>query len=426
MVRIFRYSRMAFKANKNGAMIAIMVPAGIAERISIPGGEPPDDLHITLFYFGDSPDIQNSQREKIVYSAIGIINSIIPFEISLYDTDVFNEDDDRPLYAKVRSTPLISLRNDMARAFDRDGIEYSKDHEFQPHITLKYLKDDRQPELTIDESFIVNSVDAVFGPEHIRLQIERQLYARKPGGIKQRFAPGEWERMTNRQQRRLTKTYDEWSARTRRALRKLALSGGTIQEQNRLFERALRELEIRLKEVYDRGIDIAKNVSAGSRSEIPELLDLAEKKKIEGNMVIASSLISAISAKIIAGLAKGVATSSKALSDVFISARSLPPQFAGGAWVMIFDTQKTLGKKREKERRDDGKEPERIRWVLDPLAEHCEHSAGYYGCPELAGEYPNWDSLPTVPAGQVTCRGNCRCHLEVYRDGKWRRGVYDD
>ena len=92
---------------------------------------------------------------------------------------------------------------------------------------------------------------------------------------------------------------------------------------------------------------------------------------------------------------------------------------------MIFETQKALGTEKEHELALEGLAPERIRWVLDPNADHCEDSAGHYGCPGLAGEYDSWNDLPTVPAGQVTCRGNCRCHLEVFRDGDWRRGVYD-
>ncbi|MDD4985172.1 MAG: hypothetical protein PHQ43_05200 [Dehalococcoidales bacterium] len=247
-----------------------------------------------------------------------------------------------------------------------------------------------------------------------------------PGGMKQRLLPGNWEQATNRQQRRLTRTYDEWSTKTRKKLVEIARSGGTIQEQSQYLDRALRELELKLKEVYDRGIDIAKNLSGGTRSDIPELQSLAESRKQEGNNMIAAALIPAMSAKLTADLARGIATNPAALKAAFNTTRSMPPQYSGGFWVMIFDTQKTLGRQKERERAKQGLKPEKVRWVLDSHAQHCQHSPGFYGCPELAGEYKNWDSLPTVPAGQVTCRGNCRCHLEVFRDGQWRRGVYDD
>jgi len=253
-----------------------------------------------------------------------------------------------------------------------------------------------------------------------------QFTNKLPGGMKQRLSPGNWEQATNRQQRRLTKVFDEWSAKTRRRLVELARSGHTVEEQQAVFERALRELEIKLKEVYDRGIDIAKNLSGGSRSDTPAVKRLAEERKAEGNNMIAAALIPAIGAKLTADIARGTATNAAALRTAFNTARAMPPQYAGGFWVMIFETQKTIGKTREQERRKSGEPLEPIRWVLDPRAKHCQHSPGFYGCPELAGEYENWDALPTVPAGQVTCRGNCRCHLEVFRDGAWHRGVYDD
>jgi len=115
----------------------------------------------------------------------------------------------------------------------------------------------------------------------------------------------------------------------------------------------------------------------------------------------------------------------KALSGVGDAIKPGLAQGAGESWVLIFKTQQTLGRAREGGRRAQGLPPETIRWVLDPRAAHCAASSGYHGCPDLAGEYDSWDALPTVPAAQVTCRGNCRCHLEVMRDGQWQRGVFN-
>ena len=75
----------------------------------------------------------------------------------------------------------------------------------------------------------------------------------------------------------------------------------------------------------------------------------------------------------------------------------------------------------DKEREEAGKKPRRVRWVLDPAAEHCKKSEFHYGCPELAGEYESWDHMPTVPAGDVSCLGNCRCHIDVKTESGWER-----
>lgn len=246
----------------------------------------------------------------------------------------------------------------------------------------------------------------------------------RAGGIKQRQSAGDWEQLTNRQQRRITRLYDEWSAKTRRGLVDMARRGATIAEQQAFLERKLREFERGMVETYGRGIDIARRASGGVRSDIPALVGLAEEKKTEGSSMISNNLVPLMMASLMGAIVAGDAQNPKTLMADFNAVRAMPPSYSGGAWVMIFETQKTLGKQREHERMLEGLAPEPVRWVLDPHAAHCADSAGYHGCPSLAGEYPNWDALPTVPAGQVTCRGNCRCHLEVFRDGQWQRGVY--
>jgi len=247
----------------------------------------------------------------------------------------------------------------------------------------------------------------------------------RKAGIKQRQGSGSWEQLTNRQTRRISRAYDEWSAQTRRVLNKMAKGGATIADQQRVLEQALRAFERQMIQIYTRGIDIAKNASAGNKRNLPDLMRLAETKKTEGDRMITQNLIPLISASLMPAIIAGVAFDSSKLQDAFLSTRSMAPQYSGGAWVMIFETQRTLGYARESERLAQGLPIEKVRWILDPRAEHCDDSAGFHGCINLVGEYDSWNALPTVPAAQVTCRGNCRCRLEVFRDGIWQRGVYE-
>ena len=229
----------------------------------------------------------------------------------------------------------------------------------------------------------------------------------RKAGIKQRQSSGAWEQLTNRQQRRITRAFDEWSAKARRILNNLAKDGATIEDQRRALDKSLRAFERTMIQIYTRGIDIVKNASAGSKRDLPEIIRLADTKKREGERMITQNLIPLIAAGLLPAITAGAAFDSASLRNEFLSVRSMPAQYAGGAWVMIFETQRTLGYAREAERLAQGLPIEKVRWVLDPHAEHCEDSAGYHGCINLAGEYNSWRSLPTVPAGQVTCRGNC-------------------
>ena len=115
-----------------------------------------------------------------------------------------------------------------------------------------------------------------------------------------------------------------------------------------------------------------------------------------------------------------------AFEDLFSGRRNSVARQAGGAQVAIFETQKSAGKVENSERRRLGIKPIATRWVLDKTADHCEDDThrATFGCPGLAREYADgWDSMPTVPAGAVSCLGNCRCYIEadLEGNGNWQR-----
>lgn len=262
---------------------------------------------------------------------------------------------------------------------------------------------------------------------YIRMVNRRSAYKRPPAGQIQRRGSSSWEDATNRQQRKLTQVFDGWSIDLKRELRSRADKGATVPELAAILDAAIPRLARRLSEIQAAGVNSAVRISAKSRYYLPEIAALRERLVTENVAMIKENLVPRIHEKLTLALALGAAFSVPALNDYFTNLRSLPAQYSGGYWVTIFEVQKGLGKNREAERAARGLPPEPVRWVLDPDAEHCQTSAGFFGCPELAGEYPGgWMTLRTVPAGQVTCRGNCRCHVEVFRDGDWRRGVYAD
>jgi hypothetical protein len=266
---------------------------------------------------------------------------------------------------------------------------------------------------------------------------------RQPGGQKQRIGSGDYETKTNRQQRKLVREYDKWAASVKRELARLAKGGATIPELQAFLDQQIPKLEARLTEIQTAGVQNAVKTAAGSRADNPAIQAVANQQIRENVELIRNNLVPKIHEKLTLALATavpiigGVAISglavqqqqavALAIKNATAAGRAMPAQYAGGYWVAIFKTESKLGEVREDERRSQGLDIEPVRWVLDPRAVHCHASPGFYGCAELAGEYPEgWRSLPTVPAGRVTCRGNCRCHIEVFRDNQWRRGVYDD
>jgi len=231
-----------------------------------------------------------------------------------------------------------------------------------------------------------------------------------------RRAAGDWEKGVNRQQKRLVRNYDQWSVAVRKELDRAIKRGASEVELGAIVDRASASLEAGLVKICNEGTKQAAKISAGERVGIPSIVSRIDKQIQINNTLVSEALMPSVKdrlgKKIIPGMDK------KALKGAFDSLRGMPASYAGGYWTMIFETQRDLGKNKERERRGEGLEPEPIYWVLDKAANNCEDCLAY------AGEYPSWDDLPTVPAGAVRCKGNCRCHLETYVDGKWQRGVY--
>ena len=244
-----------------------------------------------------------------------------------------------------------------------------------------------------------------------------------PVDLEDRRLPGKWEEATNQQQKRLVKAYDTWGVAVRRDINAAIKRGATKTELERIANSHLAELETKLLEIANSGVQRAAIISAGKRVSLPAITKRIETAMAQNATLIRESLVPALGQRIAANLTGGL--DRQAVKAAFDGLRGLPAQYAGGYWTMIFEVQSDLGLMREAERKEQGLPPERMRWVLDPRAAHCKTSE-LYGCPDLAGEYASWEELPTVPAGQVSCRGNCRCHLETLVDGKWRRGVYED
>jgi hypothetical protein len=228
-----------------------------------------------------------------------------------------------------------------------------------------------------------------------------------------RSKQGVWEKQNAALQRKLVREFDSWSKQTRDILNERVASGATQAELERTVRKAMSGLEIRMNMSLNSSLDrIAKNPSG-------IIEGLISTKKTESALAVRQTLIPGITTKLVEGIRKGIID----FKPLFATARYQPASYAGIHWVALFEVQKGMGLAREIERLRARLPIEPVRWVLDPNAQHCQDSALRYGCPGLAKEYPSWGDLPTVPAGNTTCYGNCRCIIEVKVGKRWMRGV---
>ena len=238
-----------------------------------------------------------------------------------------------------------------------------------------------------------------------------------------------YERVTNAYQKVLLAAYQRWVravglemlAAHRRGVPKTVLPA--------ILHNRLPVLEQQLQELGRQNIQAAARVGVGkTASRTPSVQGMVQRQIRLNAGLISTSLIpdiakgveqAFITTEVMTFAGKGVIKTLVSMADLLAAAFapyvSRVVSYSGGAWVAIFEAQKTVAMDTEDDRR--------VRWVLHPEAEHCVESPGHYGCPDLEGEYDSWASLPTVPAGAVTCRGNCRCSLEVeVSSGEWQRG----
>jgi 2'-5' RNA ligase len=128
------------------AFLGIRVPietGRLLKGIEVPGEkEGASEYHITLLCFEDNWPV--SEIAKALEATYDVICKIKPFTVKVEDVFSFpaREDKPVPIVAKVKSDDLHDMRDELAKEFDKCGIDFSKIFkDFKPHITLAYAKE---------------------------------------------------------------------------------------------------------------------------------------------------------------------------------------------------------------------------------------------------------------------------------------------
>jgi len=127
-----------------GVIVALVPPPDVATRLALPGGLPPDQLHMTLFSLGDDLDpITFAEALLAIRDAaaclpplIGTISGIGRFSAAAVGSD------QDVIYASFDSPDLEDFAERIEDCLEAAGIECEDDHGFQPHITLAYVAPD--------------------------------------------------------------------------------------------------------------------------------------------------------------------------------------------------------------------------------------------------------------------------------------------
>lgn len=124
-------------ANHDGVMVAFFLDPETAQQFAVPGGEPPEDLHMTLAYLGDQSDVPvDADTLAQIVQEWAAQTPPITGEISGHG--VFTNGEKPVTHMSVDCPGLPAARQSLIEHLQANGIEPRMDHGFDPHITLAY------------------------------------------------------------------------------------------------------------------------------------------------------------------------------------------------------------------------------------------------------------------------------------------------
>lgn len=147
---------MATGTEHSGAMIALVPTDADLDRLALDGGEPRDELHLTLYYLGDAVNLDATQREGMINAVTSLVErrDLPVVDARAFGVAHWNPTSDDPAWVlNVGDVPdderdsegLAVVREMMSEAL-ADGdvpVTIPPQHTpWQPHICLAYSSDD--------------------------------------------------------------------------------------------------------------------------------------------------------------------------------------------------------------------------------------------------------------------------------------------
>ncbi|MGW5925246.1 phage minor head protein [Streptomyces anulatus] len=139
-------------SHRTGAMIALLPTEDDAERLALDGGEPPGELHLTLYFLGEGADWSEEQRNELIELARTRAAELRPFTANAFGANHWNpasdspswvwavgddrdRDDEAPSLADVHNAATYALE-------DRHGPDIPAQHSpWVPHVCAAYSDD---------------------------------------------------------------------------------------------------------------------------------------------------------------------------------------------------------------------------------------------------------------------------------------------
>jgi hypothetical protein len=147
---------MATTAEHTGAMIALVPTDADLDRLAVDGGEPRDELHLTLYYLGDAADVATDVRAAAVTAVRDVIarRDLPVVRGRVFGVAHWNPESDDPAWVlNVGDVPVDDreceglgvVRETVSEALADGGVSLvipPQHTPWQPHVCLAYSRDD--------------------------------------------------------------------------------------------------------------------------------------------------------------------------------------------------------------------------------------------------------------------------------------------
>jgi 2'-5' RNA ligase len=173
----------------SGAMIALIPTDADAARLAVEGGEPGEQLHVTLHYLGDGADFSPDAREQmvdLVRSYLDADGGLPPVEADGFAVSVFNPGSgESAIVLGLGGAGLSAAHNRVLSAMGDYGADLPEQHDpWVPHLTLTYSDDPGVVATLVDRvgPVVFDRVRLAFAGEHIDIPLSESVQATVAGG----------------------------------------------------------------------------------------------------------------------------------------------------------------------------------------------------------------------------------------------------
>ncbi|MFE4535684.1 2'-5' RNA ligase family protein [Streptomyces scopuliridis] len=151
-------------ANMSGAIIAFLPAA--SDTLTVPDGDPAEQLHVTLLYLTDDNTELDEEQRRSIAQALAEVAPDGPIEATVTAVQGLGEDDPQAIVLMLDSPELQTMRETVKAALEQDiPVPEDRFPEYLPHLTVGYGIDSETLADRVGTTVVLDRLAAMYGPD---------------------------------------------------------------------------------------------------------------------------------------------------------------------------------------------------------------------------------------------------------------------